>query len=188
MVGARSLHLLVMRLARALSQSSTRCTWKASQCPSRVFTANDTPKGTTSSRKRMTTSPVEGLSVARVTLDAPNSRSRSRSERLIAPESSKRQAARGSDGSALCRADLTSPRYDATTSLVSCDPAVFGAGSVVAHALISTAMITAQGDALRMRITPQFSGGVMSPVPWHFMDGRPLQLLVSRLARRASWA
>jgi hypothetical protein len=108
--------------------------------------------------KKETTSLVEGLSVARVTLDAPNSRTRSRSERLIAPESSKRQAARGSDGSALCRADLTSPRYDATTSLVSWDLAVFGAGSVVAHALSSAVMMKAQRDVLRMRIAPQFSG------------------------------
>jgi len=30
------------------------------------------------------------------------------------------------------------------------------------------------------RLTPQFSGGAMLPVPWHFIPHRPLQLLVSR--------
>src|SRR5437762_130088 len=28
------------------------------------------------------------------------------------------------------------------------------------------------------RLTPQFSGGALSYVPWHFMHDRPLQLLV----------
>jgi len=34
------------------------------------------------------------------------------------------------------------------------------------------------------RITPQFSGGALTYVPWHFMHDRPLQLLVMRLAKR----
>jgi hypothetical protein len=34
-----------------------------------------------------------------------------------------------------------------------------------------------------LRITPQFSRGVLPPVPWHFMHDRRLQLLVMRLAQ-----
>jgi len=34
------------------------------------------------------------------------------------------------------------------------------------------------------RLTPQFSGGALSYVPWHFISDRPLQLLVRRLAQR----
>jgi len=30
------------------------------------------------------------------------------------------------------------------------------------------------------RITPQFSGGALNYVPWHFIHHRPLQLLVRR--------
>jgi len=32
------------------------------------------------------------------------------------------------------------------------------------------------------RLTPQFSGGALTYVPWHFISDRPLQLLVRRLA------
>jgi hypothetical protein len=34
--------------------------------------------------------------------------------------------------------------------------------------------------AISWRITPQFSGGTLSYVTWHFIHDRPLQLLVRR--------
>jgi hypothetical protein len=39
---------------------------------------------------------------------------------------------------------------------------------------------------LARRLTPQFSGGELTNVPWHFIHHRPLQLLISRLAQRVS--
>ena len=38
---------------------------------------------------------------------------------------------------------------------------------------------------LNARITPQFSGGALSYVPWHFMHDRPLQLLVIPITMRS---
>jgi hypothetical protein len=36
------------------------------------------------------------------------------------------------------------------------------------------------------RLTPQFSGGALTLVPWHFISHRPLQLLVMRLRHYAA--
>src|SRR5262245_52739255 len=41
-----------------------------------------------------------------------------------------------------------------------------------------------ENRALGFRITPQFSRGTPTHVPWHFMPDRRLQLLVRRLAHR----
>jgi len=41
-------------------------------------------------------------------------------------------------------------------------------------------------DAAHVRLTPQFSGGTLTFVTWHFIPHRPLQLLVRRLAHHAS--
>ena len=40
---------------------------------------------------------------------------------------------------------------------------------------------------LLSRITPQFSGGALTHVPWHFIPNRPLQLLVSSHLRERQY-
>jgi hypothetical protein len=39
-----------------------------------------------------------------------------------------------------------------------------------------------EAEALADSQTPQFSGGALTYVPWHFIHDRPLQLLVRRLS------
>src|SRR5689334_15809103 len=53
------------------------------------------------------------------------------------------------------------------------------AGSSAAH---DARHVVARNTAMTvgLRITPQFSGGALSYVPWHFISDRPLQLLVIR--------
>jgi len=41
-------------------------------------------------------------------------------------------------------------------------------------------------DANGKSLEPQFSGGALGYVPWHFIHHRPLQLLVRRLGHRSS--
>jgi len=43
-------------------------------------------------------------------------------------------------------------------------------------------MPTLVAGQLESRLTPQFSGGALTYVFWHFIPHRPLQLLVRRLA------
>jgi len=41
-------------------------------------------------------------------------------------------------------------------------------------------------ERFTVRLTPQFSGGALTKVPWHFIHDRPLQLLVRRIDRTAA--